>query len=287
MSTPRSSSVWIRFVLRTRRFKSAWLKGTLFVASLSAMALIAAMVVSCTSLNNRTVQVAPGSPGAKAVGTETCATCHEKTVNDFKTATHARLKAEGDNALDVGCESCHGGGSVHVEAGGSRGTMINPKKSPEMCFQCHLDKRGEFSLPHTHPVLAGKLGGPPPRMSCSDCHDPHKGDAVKAGGTALESRNETCFKCHAAQRGPFVREHAALREGCTTCHAVHGSVNDKMLVSRNANLCLSCHMQRQTKSGTITIGSRDHASFLPRGTCWSAGCHQAVHGSQVSEKLRF
>ena len=278
MSTPRSSSVWIRRVLLTRRFKSAWLKGVLCVASLSAMALIAALVMSCASVN-RTVRIAPGIPGAKAVGMETCAACHEKTVADFKTATHARLKAEGDNALDVGCESCHGGGSVHVEAGGGRGTIINPKKSPEICFQCHLDKRGEFSLPHTHPVLSGKV-------SCVDCHDPHKGDAVIAGGTALASQNETCFKCHTAQRGPFVREHAALREGCTTCHAVHGSVNDKMLISRNANLCLSCHIEVAQK-GKIMVGGADHASRLARGNCWMSGCHEAVHGSQVSAALRF
>ena len=165
--------------------------------------------------------------------------------------------------------------------------MINPKKSPEVCFQCHLDKRGEFNLPHSHPVLAGKSGATPSRMSCSDCHDPHKGNAVISGGTALESRNETCFKCHAAQRGPFVFEHEALREGCTTCHAVHGTVNAKMLVSRNQVLCLSCHAQRQAKGGTIYIGDRDHSSFVTRGTCWSAGCHEAVHGSQITEKLRF
>jgi hypothetical protein len=23
------------------------------------------------------------------------------------------------------------------------------------------------------------------------------------------------------------------------------------------------------------------------GTCWSAGCHEAVHGSQVSSSLRY
>lgn len=279
MSTSRSSSVWIRFALSVQRLKSSLGKGLLLAASLSAISLIAALVMSCATVN-RTVQVAPGSPGAKAVGMETCAMCHEKTVADFKTATHARLKAESDNALNVGCESCHGAGSVHADAGGGKGTMINPKKSPEVCFQCHADKRGEFSLPHTHPVLAGKV-------SCDDCHEPHKGAAVKAGGTALAAQNETCLQCHQAQRGPFVREHEALREGCTICHASHGSVNDKMLTSRNQNLCLACHAQQQTSSSTITIGGRNHASFLARGTCWSAGCHEAVHGSQVNSSLRF
>jgi hypothetical protein len=26
---------------------------------------------------------------------------------------------------------------------------------------------------------------------------------------------------------------------------------------------------------------------VQRGTCWSAGCHEAVHGSHVSSSLRF
>jgi hypothetical protein len=61
-----------------------------------------------------------------------------------------------------------------------------------------------------------------------------------------------------------------------------------MLVARNANLCLRCHFQQQTPSG-IVIGGSNHgtASRLGRGTCWSAGCHEAVHGSQIGSSLRF
>ena len=53
--------------------------------------------------------------------------------------------------MNTGCETCHGPGSLHVQSGGGAGTIVNPRKSPETCFQCHLDKRGEFSLPHTPP----------------------------------------------------------------------------------------------------------------------------------------
>ena len=81
-------------------------------------------------------------------------------------------------------------------------------------------------------------------MSCADCHNPHKGMAIKGGGTntqqslkggglAFLSRNETCFQCHTAQRGPFVYEHEALRQGCVVCHSPHGSVNQRMLNARN------------------------------------------------------
>jgi len=243
--------------------------------------VVAATVVaiSCATVN-RTVLAPPSIPGAQFVGSETCAQCHEPITRTFRTATHTRLKAPGDNAKNAGCESCHGPGSILNESGGARNTIVNPRKSPEACFQCHLDKRGEFNLPHHHPVLEGKV-------SCGDCHNPHQGPMVKSGGTTLFSENETCGQCHTVQFGPFVFEHEALREGCTTCHAPHGSVNQRMLISRNSSLCLKCHFQQQTATGVIVIGGQDHSSRLRQGTCWSAGCHEAVHGSQIGSSMRF
>jgi predicted CXXCH cytochrome family protein len=234
------------------------------------------VIISCAT-TSRILMAPPQIAGAEYVGTAACADCHDERVKDFKGATHSWLRH--DDGTNIACESCHGPGSLHVESGGERHTIINPRKSPETCFQCHLDKRGEFSLPHSHPLLAGKV-------SCADCHDPHKGDAVIGRGTSLLTQNDVCFSCHIAQRGPFVFEHEALREGCTSCHNPHGSVNNKMLVARNANLCLKCHFQEH-RGGSIIIGGQDHGTRLRTGTCWSAGCHEAVHGSHVNSSLRF
>jgi DmsE family decaheme c-type cytochrome len=125
------------------------------------------------------------------------------------------------------------------------------------------------------------------KMSCSDCHDPHEGNAIKGTGASLEAENETCTKCHTAQKGPFVFPHNAMKEGCTACHAPHGSLNQKMLVARDANLCLRCHLDVSTAPNSLVVGAGDHRSRLITGNCWSAGCHEAVHGSNGNKALRF
>src|ERR1700688_673482 len=153
-------------------------------------AALTVILLSCSNFEtNRTILAPPSIPGAEFVGSEACATCHESITRNFATATHARLKAQGDNAKNVGCESCHGPGSLHVASGGAPKTIVNPRKSPETCFQCHLDKQAQFNLPSHHPVLEGK-------MSCGDCHAPHKGSVIRGGGTELTGQNEVCAKCH-------------------------------------------------------------------------------------------
>ncbi|MEW6155989.1 MAG: cytochrome c3 family protein [Verrucomicrobiota bacterium] len=240
--------------------------------------LMGSGLISCVSVN-RVLVAPPDIPGAEFAGSKTCAECHEDITRKFNSATHARIVPDGPHASELGCESCHGPGSLHNESGGAAHTIINPEKNPETCFRCHVEMRGRFNLPSHHPIEAGKVG-------CNDCHNPHSGPAIKGGGTSLAGDNETCFKCHSAQRGPHVFEHEALREGCITCHNPHGSINPKLLTERNQNLCLKCHFQQQTAAGLV-IGGREHTGSMARGTCWSAGCHEAVHGSQVNSSLRF
>ena len=119
-----------------------------------------------------------------------------------------RLKAKGENAKNIGCESCHGPGSLHVKSGGAAHTIINPRKSPETCFQCHLEVRAQFQLPHHHPVLEGK-------MSCADCHNPHVGMAIKGGGTNVQQiaqRRRLCFL--EPKRNLLRMPHRATRPVC-------------------------------------------------------------------------
>ncbi len=257
-----------------------WNKTSLIFGGIALWGLV---LIGCVSVN-RAILAPAKIAGATYVGTKECAQCHSDQTDHFKSASHAKLAIADPKLGDTGCEACHGPGSLHVKAGGGRNNIVNPRKSPEACFACHLEKRGEFSLPHTHPVLAGKV-------SCVDCHDVHSGNAIKGTGASLESMNDTCTNCHISQKGPFVFEHGAVKEGCVSCHSPHGSVNQKMLVARDANLCLRCHLETQIAAGQINAnainhGGTSHNSRLMSGTCWTAGCHEAVHGSNVNNHFR-
>lgn len=277
------------------RLPAPWARG---LAVLAGTLVLLVAVISCRTVT-RAVVVLPNVPGANYIGSKECEQCHEEIYRDFATADHARLIAEGPNAINAGCESCHGPASLHSESGGevkppysfaagrpaaigqgARLAVQSARATETVCYTCHAEVRGQFNLPSHHPVPEG-------RMSCTECHSPHKGSAHMRGGAALLSQNENCLACHAAQRGPHVFEHEATRDGCATCHTPHGGVNAKMLTARDSNLCLKCHFQQQGPGGAILIGGSDHQVRLQQGTCWTAGCHEAVHGSRVNSSLRF
>ncbi|HUS34203.1 MAG TPA: cytochrome c3 family protein [Verrucomicrobiae bacterium] len=242
-------------------------------------------LLACATME-RTVVAPPHVPGAHFVGNASCVECHTNITRTFAFSAHGRFSKDNIKFAGVsGCESCHGPASEHIRVGGGGGRFIvNPGKKPDACFQCHVNVHSEFNLPQHHPVIEG-------HMNCVQCHDPHGHDIMKpTGGLAMARLNEQCAQCHREQSRPFVYEHEALREGCTTCHRPHGSINRQFLVERDNNLCLKCHLQIQGPDvlpGDFMIGKVSHANFIKRGSCWSAGCHEAVHGSNVNPHLLY
>ena len=252
------------------------------VAGFCALAVVTVLIASCGTLQNVRV-VPPVIEGSTYVGDDTCANCHEGMVKKFAASVHKRMDVK-DAEIEgsTGCEACHGAGSKHAEADDKdkAATIFNPGKSSDACYRCHFDKKAEFDLPYSHPVKQGK-------MTCADCHDPHGANARKPGKLAVARVNDTCNQCHKDQTRLHAFQHEAVRDGCITCHRVHGSIHRAMLVENDVTLCLKCHAQVQTKTGSATIGGRDHSSYFGRSTCWGAGCHTAIHGSNVDSHLRY
>jgi predicted CXXCH cytochrome family protein len=243
-------------------------------------------ISACSMFDHRPVAlVLPSIPGAEYVGPETCSTsdCHETEHRYFQLNQHARVAIRiSDEDAEAGqveaCETCHGPGSLHVENRGRKQGDILVNET-ETCLACHLNVKAKFMLQHHHPVREG-------RMSCTDCHSVHGSDVGTPARIWLHNGNEMCFRCHKEMRGPFVFEHDAVRDGCTSCHNPHGSINDKLLVAGQTTTCLRCHWESAFNTGTAGLGSHAHSSHAIGAGQDCIDCHAAVHGSNIWRSLR-
>ena len=244
------------------------------------------IVSACNLFEEGPVTMMPLSiPGAEYVGSDTCSTsdCHQTEHRYFSLSKHAsvaiNISDEDAEAGQVeGCETCHGPGSLHVENRGRQSGDILVA-DVRTCFGCHLDVKGQFMLQHHHPVLEG-------HMFCSDCHDMHGDDVRSSGGAMLLGHDDKCFSCHKEMRGPFVFEHDAMRDGCSSCHTVHGSINDKLLVAGQSITCLRCHWEPAFNTSSAGIGSHSHDTHAIGAGQDCVDCHAAVHGSNIWRSLR-
>src|SRR5690349_3336005 len=71
---------------------------------------------------NPTLGAAPKN-GGDYVGSDTCITCHDDPHRRFKDTPMGRAMAHPQTPVEkLGCESCHGPGKAHVDAGGGKET---------------------------------------------------------------------------------------------------------------------------------------------------------------------
>lgn len=259
------------------------------------------------------VKLNPAFAGATFVkDAETCRTCHEDYMKTYAGTKHAKAFATNPPPQAGQCESCHGPRSTHVEEPDRRFEIEEPRGEAAVCLQCHeggarigwkvgAHHQGNISCSSCHTVMEQKseralLATPRAADTCYRCHGEVRTDMNKMshhpvregkmdcfschnvhGATPALMRKttvtDTCASCHTEKRGPFVWEHAPVRESCATCHAPHGSNQRNLLTNKDSFLCLSCH----SYGGHINLPRYNRTSNPYGSGC--VNCHTSVHGS--------
>lgn len=188
---------------------------------------------------------------------QVCGTCHQPHKEQGTMGFDPHI------GQDLGCTDCHG---VH-----DAGVSLLLDDDGAFCGGCHVSVVSSFRQRSNHPTISGNV-------TCMSCHDftgrsqPHFG----------HGSSENCGSCHQEIAGPFVFEHQASGSfstdghGCVSCHAPHGSPNERLLNQPAASLCQSCH---GTPPGHLVT----HSGI---GTAYRCiDCHSAVHGSNQNRGL--
>ncbi len=189
-----------------------------------------------------------------------CQQCHDGGEQFFwQGSTH--------QTRDLSCTSCHG---VHTYE--SEVKQLKASAETEQCFSCHKDIRAQTWKRSHHPVREG-------RITCTDCHNPHGAQSDRMVKAA--SINDQCYSCHAEKRGPFLWDHAPVRESCTNCHTPHGSNHLKLQKTSVPYICQQCHSNTR-HPGTLYDRTRLADGTNPANREFSRAClncHSQIHGS--------
>ena len=205
-----------------------------------------AVLITFMALTGLVLLVTPEKAAARQegqyAGIEQCAACHEETVAKFRESIHGKKGFEMRSSHS--CETCHGTGKAHVDAGGGKGSMITIKglskeKQTEMCQQCH-DRGNKTEWQGSLHETRG--------LACQDCHSVHSAGSDKA--QLKTSETDLCFTCHKQKQAQFFRaSHHPIREGkmeCSDCHNPHAVQEAKRVdLAAITETCYLCHAEKR------------------------------------------
>jgi cytochrome b subunit of formate dehydrogenase len=140
----------------------------------------------------------PRSPLFRESVPETCGTCHQGVLSQYRESIHGGLLAEGDPNVPA-CTTCH---TTHtpppaVEAGFRAAAVAE-------CGNCHADKLDTY-----RGTLHGKANelGYADIAACSSCHTAHHNLPASDPGSSIALQNlvATCSSCHPGANESFTR----------------------------------------------------------------------------------
>lgn len=177
-----------------------------------------------------------------------CDGCH--SVNyDIKTKTVTEW--------NVGCERCHGPGSEHV-AQPSRTNIVNPARlssiqANDICIQCHSQGR-----PLSNPIDGRYYDWPVGFHAGLNLRDYWQLEEHKLGETTFTHYPDSTAHKNRMQGNDFVQS-VMYERGvkCSSCHDVHGTENDALLIKPANVMCLECHGP-ESPNGPHTLTIEEH-----------------------------
>lgn len=209
--------------------------------------------------------------------TMSCGDCHE-LAQTFVMNPHARGAVENGVVSNGTCETCHGDGTAHMEAGGDPSLIAVPRGrggADGICMMCHDTATDQKS--HRASVHANSEA-----VNCMSCHSIHQ--AGQRRYLLAENDPVLCATCHFTQtasfRGkPFTHRLGTGTMGCTTCHEPHGPAARRSALRTTASGEMACAACHQEKNGPFVF---EHGA-MAAGDCMS--CHDP-HGSTNPHQLK-
>ncbi len=175
--------------------------------------------------------------------------------------------------MNIGCETCHGPGSEHVNAGGAgkfivSPSNITPERASNICAQCHSRPQGNdsFNIKKDSPLnQQNKMMVAGTSRADFLAQNTSRHDASVSAGDFWGDNKHS--KSHHQQYTDFIQT-KKYRNGdslktCASCHNPHAPGSDKHQLSGTSDnsLCTSCHITVEVvahmtaKTGTSMGGS--------------------------------
>ena len=201
----------------------------------------------------------------------TCDGCHSVGYD-----IHAHKPAE----WNVGCERCHGPGSLHV-AHATRGNIVNPAHldaiaETDTCVQCHSQGRppeGAIEGQYYDWPVGYQLG--------QRLQDTWQLEKCTLGQTNFYYFPDCTAHKNRMQGNDFAQSVMYRHQiTCSSCHDVHGTKNYAQLIKPANELCLDCHGPMSPNGPqTATIEAHTHHKAGSTGSDCVA-CHMPAIESE-------
>lgn len=193
----------------------------------------------------------------------TCDGCHSVNYN---------IETKQVTEWNVGCEKCHGPGSLHV-LHPTKTNIVNPDtldfvRANDVCMQCHSQGR-----PLHNPIGGKYFDWPVGFLPGQRLADYWNLEELKPGVTNFFQFADLTAHKNRMQGNDFVQStmyHRQLR--CFDCHDVHSNRNPSNLRAVGNALCLTCHTPDNPAGLKGSVSQHTHhAANSPGSQC--VACH--------------